>query len=152
MPQHIETALKRIIKGFMWDDDSSPRIACDTLCRPIKEGGLDLLDISARNEAIDIIWLRRYLNFSPSRPTWAAITDIIVQELALRRAMEEIEFHPFLQCWNIPTLGHANTSISNDIKCMLGIAKKYKTNLAAIRLTPHLNAQLLCNAPSWVLS
>ena len=55
MPQHIETALKRIIKGFMWDDDSSPRIACDTLCQPIKEGELDLLDISARNEAIDII-------------------------------------------------------------------------------------------------
>jgi len=54
------------------------------LCRPIKEGGLDLLDISARNEAIDIIWLRRYLNFSPSHLTWAAITDIIVQELALR--------------------------------------------------------------------
>jgi hypothetical protein len=145
MPQHIETALKRIIKGFMWDDDSSPRIACDTLCQPIKEGGLDLLDISARNEAIDIIWLRRYLNFSPLRPTWAAITDIIVQELAPRHAMEEIEFHPFLQCWNIPTPGHANTNISNNIKRMLGIAKKYKTNLTAICLTPHLNAQL----PAW---
>jgi len=38
-----------------------------------------------------------------------------------------------------------NTRISNDIKRMLRIAKKYKINLAAIRLTPHLNAQL----PAW---
>jgi len=41
--------------------------------------------------------------------------------------------------------GPANTNISNDIKRMLGIAKKYKMNLATIHLTPHLNAQL----PAW---
>ncbi|SRR6266853_1308221 len=57
--------------------------------------------------------------------------------------MEEIEFHPFLQYGNIPTPGYANTNISNNIKHMLGIVKKYKTNLAAIHLTPHLNTQLL---------
>ena len=55
MPPHIETALKRIISGFMWDDDSSPRITCNILCRPINEGGLDLLDIVMRNEAIDVM-------------------------------------------------------------------------------------------------
>ncbi len=68
----------------MWDDDSSPRIACNMLCQPINEGGLDLLDISVRNEAIDIIWLKKNLNFSLSHPIWAARTDIIIQELALR--------------------------------------------------------------------
>jgi hypothetical protein len=55
MPKHIKDTLKRIIKGFMWDDNSSLRIASKTLCRLINEGGLDLLDITARNEAIDII-------------------------------------------------------------------------------------------------
>jgi ribonuclease HI len=145
MPKHIENALKRIIKSFMWDDDSSPRITCNTLCHPIHEGGLGLLDITARNEAIDIIWLKKYLNFSLTCPIWAAITDIIIQELAPRWIVDEIEYHPFLQCWNIPTPGPANTNISNDIKRMLRIAKKYKTNLAAICLTPHLNTQL----PTW---
>jgi len=98
MPKHIENALKRIIKSFMWDDDSSPRITCSTLCHPIHEGGLGLLDITARNEAIDIIWLKKYLNFSPTHPIWAAITDIIVQELAPRQIVDKIEYHPFLQC------------------------------------------------------
>jgi hypothetical protein len=82
MPPHIETALKRIISGFILDDDSSSRITCDILCHIINEGGLDLLDIVIRNKAIDVMWLKRYLDFSPSHPTWAAITNIIVQELA----------------------------------------------------------------------
>jgi hypothetical protein len=56
--------------------------------------------------------------------------------------MDDIEFHPFLQCWNIPTPGPNKTNISNDIKRMLDITKKYKTNLAAIHMTPHLKAQL----------
>ena len=82
MPTHIKAALKRIISNFMWDNDSSLRISYDMLCHPIHKGGLNLLDIAVRNEAIDIIWLKRYLNFSPMHPTWAAITDIIIQELA----------------------------------------------------------------------
>jgi hypothetical protein len=82
MPPHIETALKRIISGFIWDDDSSSRITCDILCHTINEGGLDLLDIVTRNKAIDVMWLKRYLDFSPSYPTWAAIINIIIQELA----------------------------------------------------------------------
>ena len=62
---------------------------------------------------------------------------MIIQELALQYAMEDIEYCPFLQCWNIPAPG------INNIKRMLGVARKYKTNLMAIRIMPHLNAQLL---------
>ncbi len=64
MPTHIKTALKRIISSFMWDDDFSPQIVSDTLSSPITRGGLNLLNIEVRNEAIDIIWLKKYLNFS----------------------------------------------------------------------------------------
>jgi hypothetical protein len=143
MPTHIETALKKIISGFMWDDDSSPRITTDTLCRPINQGGLNLLDITVRNEAIDIIWLKKYLNFSVTRPIWAVITDIIIQELAPKRGNDKINYNPFLQCWNIPMPGPTNQKISNNIRRILKVAKKYKTNLAAICLTPQLQAQLL---------
>jgi len=145
MPTHIETALKKIISSFMWDDDSTPRIASDTLNSPIHKGGLDLLDIEARNKAIDIIWLKKYLNFSAAHPMWATVTDIIIQELALKRILNDIEYNPFLQCWNIPTPSPTNSKVSNNIKRMLKVARKYKTNLAVICLTPQLNAQL----PAW---
>jgi hypothetical protein len=68
MPKHIKKALKRIISNFIWDNNSSLRITSETLCQPIQEGGLDLLDITAKNNTIDIIWLKKYLNFSPTCP------------------------------------------------------------------------------------
>jgi hypothetical protein len=58
MPKHIEDTLVKITRNFIWDDSTVPRIALGYLYYPIKEGGLNLLDIRARNEAIEIIWLK----------------------------------------------------------------------------------------------
>jgi hypothetical protein len=82
MPTHIEEALTKMIRKFVWEDDSSPRIKLDYLQGPQESGGLNLLDIKARNEAIDLIWLKAYLDISPSRPTWAKITDLIIDATA----------------------------------------------------------------------
>src|SRR6266850_1786257 len=76
MPKPIEEVLTKITCEFIWEEDSSPRIALDFLHCPPEEGGLGLLDIKACNEAIDISWLRSYLNFSPSRPTCISKTRI----------------------------------------------------------------------------
>jgi hypothetical protein len=58
--------------------DTISKIALENLHRPIEEGGLDLIDIKARNDAIELTWLKDYLDFSPSRPVWAKITDLII--------------------------------------------------------------------------
>jgi hypothetical protein len=64
----IENALLNTMRNFIWEDNSSPRIAPETLYLPLDKGGLKLLDIRARNEAIGIIWLKDYLNMPPSCP------------------------------------------------------------------------------------
>jgi hypothetical protein len=75
MPNHIEDALTTIIRDFMWEDDSFPRLTLDGLQHPRNEGGLNLLDIRAHNEAIELMWLKSYLDFSEMRPEWAIVTD-----------------------------------------------------------------------------
>jgi len=80
MLKETKDTLNRIIKNFIWEDDSSPRIANETLRNPISEGGLDLLDLEVRNEAINIMWLKTYLNFSPKHPEWAIVVEM--RELA----------------------------------------------------------------------
>ena len=128
----IEETLNRIIKNFVWEGDSSPRIANDTLRNPIEEGGLNLLDLEIRNEAIDIMWLKAYLNFSPKRPEWAIITDLIIEVSALEGLVKKAIINPFLQRWNAPTR-RTNTYQSNsDIQRMIKVARKFNTNLAAI--------------------
>ncbi len=71
MPKHIKKALTKIIRNFIWEENTSPRIALDQLYHPIDQGGLNLLNLKARNEAVEIVWLKAYLNLSPLHPTWA---------------------------------------------------------------------------------
>lgn len=78
MPTHIEEAITKIIRDFIWDNDNHPRITMDYMYKPLNEGGLNLLDIKACNEAIKLIWLRDYLNLSPTRQTWATVTDLLI--------------------------------------------------------------------------
>ena len=63
---------------------------------PIHKEGLNVLDINARNEAIEIVWLRAYLNFSPSYQKWATITDHIMLAAALPQSIEKAWDNPFL--------------------------------------------------------
>ena len=145
MPDHVENALTKAIRNFMWQDNSSPRIALDILQRPIEEGGLNLLDLKARNEAIEIIWMKSYLNLSPSRPRWAKIVDLIIDTSAPPTTIKNARDNAFLQSWKIPTRGRRTEHLNGDITRMLKVARKYNTNLAAIRLNPRLRAQL----PAW---
>ena len=71
-----------MIRDFIWDQNTSPRIALKHLFKPIKDGGLNLLNIKAWNEAIEIVWLKSYLNLSPSHPSWATVTDLLMNAAA----------------------------------------------------------------------
>jgi hypothetical protein len=46
MPPHIETAINNMIREFVWDHDTAPRMALEYLYAPIDEGGLNILNIS----------------------------------------------------------------------------------------------------------
>ena len=78
MPATVEKALTKLIHDFMWEEDSFPRIALDALHHLALEGGLNLLSLEAQNEAIEAVWLKAYVNFLPTRPTWAKVTDLII--------------------------------------------------------------------------
>ena len=84
MPRHIEDAITKMTRDFIWDQDTSPRMALEHLYRRIDEGGLNILNIRARNEAIEIMWLKAYLNITLSRPAWAVVTDLLINAAAHR--------------------------------------------------------------------
>jgi hypothetical protein len=94
MPHCTEIAIQKIIQDLIWEGGCTPLIALSTLELPPKEGGLNLLNIKIRNEAIDIMWPKSYLNFSPTHPTWAVITDLLINAAAP---------------WNISPLSRLNT-------------------------------------------
>ncbi|KAL4066534.1 hypothetical protein J3A83DRAFT_4359968 [Scleroderma citrinum] len=74
MPRHIETVLISIIQDFIWESSAPQMISMERLYAPLDKEGINLLNIHARNKAIDIIRLKTYLNLS-SRPKWAFLID-----------------------------------------------------------------------------
>ena len=60
----IEEALIKIIRNFI-QNDGSLQISMDHLYLPKTKGGIKLLNIKSRNEAIQITWLCTFLDLTP---------------------------------------------------------------------------------------
>ncbi len=126
MPLEIEKKLVGMIALFVWNGDRHPRIERETLYKPIDEGGLNLLDVEARNEAVDLIWLREYLNLTPIRPLWAFVADVLIARAAqgASRVVEaNAKENVFLQSWRAST--RQGSHLPEDLKRMLNKACKY---------------------------
>ena len=67
MSTNTEKAIENLIRDFVWDGKKPP-ISMDTLGKDTKEGGIKLLDIASRNEAIELTWLKSYLTLDSERP------------------------------------------------------------------------------------
>ncbi|KZT20341.1 hypothetical protein NEOLEDRAFT_1038830, partial [Neolentinus lepideus HHB14362 ss-1] len=58
MPHNIESALEKLTRSFIWTNTSHPPISLEQLYKDRSQGGINLLDIRSRNEAIELTWLR----------------------------------------------------------------------------------------------
>jgi ribonuclease HI/exonuclease III len=145
MPKDVENRIKRLIRGFMWPGKRVPPIALERLYRPIEEGGIGLLDIKARNLAIEGTWIRDYLNLTKTRPTWALITD----EMLKRAVPEVLEYAAsgvaMLHKWSIPTKGKRFDTLPSEIRSMLKAMTKLDVQFAAVKLSDDLKKQM----PAW---
>ena len=82
IPCQIEGTLTKIIWSFLWDESTVPlMISIKKLYAPKEKGGISLLNIQAQNKAIDITWLKSYLDLSLSWPNWAFVTDTIINHI-----------------------------------------------------------------------
>ena len=146
MPPNVEDALTKIARNFIWKENTKPEIALDYLHHPIEEGGLNLLNIAARNDTIEIMWLQAYLNFSPTHPTWAKVTDLIIDALMPQGPNAQTRINCFLQTWNPLQRGGRTTKLNEDTVRMLRAAKIYNVNFAAIKIDTRLKSKL----PAWL--
>ncbi|TFY73614.1 hypothetical protein EWM64_g10399 [Hericium alpestre] len=57
--------------------------------------------MKAHNEAIQLMWLKSYLNLGPSCLTWAFVTDMLINWIAPTHINDLTKMNIFLQTWNI---------------------------------------------------
>lgn len=130
MPEPICKRLTKIIRGYIWDDRSSTPISMAQVCLPVERGGLGMLDLNARNEAIDIMWLKAYLDFSEDRPLWAFLADDLLATHIpkdCRPRQQELRINPFMQRWH-PKV----RDLPEELKAMIKVATKYGVRLEGL--------------------
>lgn len=123
MPPSVCKRLEGMISQYFWNDRARPPIKMKYIQTPFESGGLKVLDLEARNEAIQVMWLKSYLDFSTSRPLWAFIADDIFARTVTKDCsvkVRELRRNPFLQDWR-PKLAE----LPDTLREMFKIGVKY---------------------------
>ena len=143
MPKQIEDALTKIIRDAIWESTAPPTISLACLYSPKEEGGINLLNIKARNKAIDIMRLKSYLDLTTSRPKWAFMTDAIINTLHPNTPPKPPAFP--LTSWTPPSRGPRASNLPYCVRSIIKTAKETKLSFAPLRISKQLKLQL----PAW---
>jgi len=129
MMTEVEAIISWKITRFLWDE-TSPMINSSIMSSPIEIGGKKILDIKARNEAIELMKLKSYLRLDEGRLRWAKVADVLMagnipkaQNVRDEVAMQ----NTFLQTWTVKT--GARSWLPESVSKMLRTAKKYNVDL-----------------------
>lgn len=145
MPKHVEKALSKRVNNFMWAE-KNPLINEHTLFKKIEDGGRGLVDIRTRNKAINVMWLKSYLNFGPDRPLWALVADALMAlnvPTSEEKVDPRVKLSPFLQSWK--TKSSRKGEICQDITNLFKTAKEYGVRLENIEL----EKDIILSMPIW---
>ncbi|KAJ7586096.1 hypothetical protein C8J56DRAFT_1004758 [Mycena floridula] len=81
MPKVTMKRINQIQQMYIWNGAKSSTISKDILAAGIEKGGKKISSIESRNEAIDLMRLKTYLNLDPeSRPTWTFLADTLIKK------------------------------------------------------------------------
>ncbi|OJT03797.1 Transposon TX1 uncharacterized 149 kDa protein, partial [Trametes pubescens] len=143
MPEHVTKRLTKLIRNYIWDDKHIVPVSMDRLCMPYEAGGLNLLDLEARNEAIDVMWLRAYLNMGAKRQLWALVADDLFATAVPKNVFpreRELRENVFTQSWE-PKL----SELPQELRALVKVAKKYGLQQEGLAFSK----QILRQMPIW---
>ncbi|KAJ3530055.1 hypothetical protein NMY22_g8737 [Coprinellus aureogranulatus] len=141
MPNDVLMRTKKIMDDFIWAKGGEVKrntVSVDVLQDNTEEGGLGVLDLEARNEAIEIVRLRTYLLPPDQRPLWCFLADRLLAKAAVKRytnVEEEFLVNPFTQCWKVNV---NSKSLPQCLKRMMRVAYKYDTKIVPTGLNKHV--------------
>jgi ribonuclease HI len=147
MPAMITKRLTTILRECLWDGKKTPPgLSLQQLMKPRQEGGINLLNIEARNQAIDLTWLNTYIDRSKKRPLWAFALDAIINCINDTGITEQNDIHTFLTTLRPSGRQKKNgKQIPRPLITLLQTAKKHNLTFAPRKLSKALKRQM----PAW---
>src|SRR5882724_6958652 len=131
MLDHIENEMTKIMKDFICDGNKIGLMRLDYTAEIREKGGLGMPDLKTRMKAIDIMWLKKYLDTPGKRPMWFWVANALIKGdtyLHSTPRVEESERLKWaLQTWR--TRQGKHSKLPDCIKRMLKVAEKYNTRV-----------------------
>jgi len=127
-------------------DTTPPTISLKRLYIPRCTGGLEILNISARNKTIGLTWLKTYSDLSPTCPTWAFVTDAILNHICPDHTFTSKKPHFALTSWFPPTRGKRAKTLPPCVLNLIKSAWASTLTFAPLKLSKRLKQQL----PAWL--
>jgi exonuclease III len=136
MPPEHEKTLDKRVRSFMWRTEATPPVSMAALQAPVTQGGKKVLDIKARNEAIQLTWARTWTPGDPKRPKWTYIADRMAKRNIpqMRPKVEKKNaINPLTQTWHPKIKTH--TDMPKDLRGMFSAMTKHHVAFECLKLT-----------------
>ena len=132
MPKEVADEIRKAVSSFVWGKRTATMGIRDAAKSP-EYGGRKILDIVKRNEAIDLMWVKQYLNMGTNRPKWAYLMDEIFRIVRPKRPKETYhmieKWNPLIQHWKPKA---RSPDIPQRVHDALRLAGKYGVELESL--------------------
>ena len=131
----------------MSEGRTTPMISLSMLHGNLEDGGKKVLDVVARNQAIDLMKVKSYLTLDQERPKWAFAADVLISKnvTTTSRVHDDLsKTNLFLQSWTTNTTKTAAT-LPESLHRMVKIANKFCVAFNLLALDAALKQKL----PVW---
>jgi hypothetical protein len=141
--QDVEKRMTKMYKDFVWNEKKKGLMSWEQIIAPRTKGGLGMPDLKSRIEAIEIMWLKKWLSPEEKRPKWAHIVDEILNENITKNPMIDRENRKswILQSWHESE--SKESKISGNIRRMLKIARKYNVTVKAPKYEKEIKENMI---------
>jgi ribonuclease HI/exonuclease III len=144
MPAEIEKRLTKRIQTFIWGSNSIPQISMEKMNQATAQGGKKLINLKARNKAIQLTWLKSYLQLDEDRPSWTYIADELINSAVTFKNLDRKTMNNmFIQSWG--KTPNARSKLPKDIIEMIKVGHECHVTLQSLKPSQNLKEEL----PIW---
>ncbi|PBK85250.1 hypothetical protein ARMGADRAFT_942241 [Armillaria gallica] len=94
--------VQRMICNFAWDNQGKTSMNKSIMLAVIADGGMQVLDIKMRNDAIEVMKLKSYLRFDANQPSTVYVKDAIINQ-HIKKGTPQVKAmaNTVLQTWTV---------------------------------------------------
>ncbi|KZV59576.1 hypothetical protein PENSPDRAFT_595189, partial [Peniophora sp. CONT] len=148
MPKSAIERVTKWMQAFIWQGSKRPTVNKQTLSQSKFDGGLGIIDLSVRIEAIHLMRLKAWLT-AAEKPRWVAFA-IALLAMALNEEYEsqvapEQRWDPFLQDWKPTSKSSVTRKWPPELKALIKTARKHGVSIHLLAPTKAVKREL----PIW---